>query len=213
MVGVAELLFICYCKLHSCWLWVPLSPLPSLSAPISTGLYLSHSTPATLASPDAPGTCETSLPCQGLFRGTSFVWFAVPHISSRLSPSLCLHSPPYLQFHFYCHWYRLTAYITLLFWVFGIHASPTALNTPVLGSHQLSPNPKWLPLSQLQFCQICGSLFDLVARKCREFCHLSLASEENLGTCIRSTILTLISFCVLLSYPNHTEGCFSPFRS
>lgn len=176
---------------------------PHLLSSVPQSLYSSH-TGLPCCSWNVRDKSSTS----GPFQRDSLLLTSPQGSPLTLSALFILPSVP-----FYCHWYPLTAYIVLLFWGFGFHASPTTLNTPVLDSHQLSPNPKWLPLSQLQFRQICGSLFDLVARKCREFCHLSLASKQNLGTCIQSTILTLISFCVLLSYPNHTEGCSSPFRS
>lgn len=86
---------------------------------------------------------------------------------------------------------------------FGFYTSLTALNTPILGSYQFGLNSKGLPLSHLRLPKLCQSLFDLAARKCREFCHLPLASTQDLGTCILSIILTRVSFYVFLSYPNH----------
>lgn len=168
------------CNLHGCWLWVPLPtslPLcPHLLSSVPQSLYSSH----------------TGLPCcfwnvpdkssmSGPFQSDFLCLICCPsHNLKALSLTLsALLSLPSVAF--YCHWYHLTAYIVLLFWELGFHASPTALHMPVLGSHQLSPNLKWLPLSQIQCCQICASLLDLVARKCREFCHLSLASAQNLG--------------------------------
>lgn len=58
----------------------------------------------------------------------------------------------------------------------------------------------------------CGSRLDLAAKECREFCHRSQAGPRDLGKCILSTVLMLVSFYSFLSYPNHRK-LLSPFRS
>lgn len=83
-----------------------------------------------------PDKASISGPFQGDFLCLICCSLTYPH--SFLLPLIFFPSPVSFPYHLY----HLTSYniLLLLFW-FGFCASPTTLNTPVLGSHQLSPNP------------------------------------------------------------------------